>query len=252
MAEHLNRENNGTFMIKKIALGLFLAATSAAFATNYAGNGDTGFGGAVGTGSLDVTQAGSNITFTLNRGAGNFNDALVIYIDSAAGGFTSTSGFSDTGPNDGGRKAISGFDGTNRSLMTFAGGFAPESAIVIEDGFASLFTLANGGDGSFTFVTGAAQSGVNNSATYGLTMSLAQLGVTAGSSFELFGTYISTTAFRSTEAIAGNDTGTQGSNPFTQTSFGTFTTTAVPEPATVLLVGPALLGGMFFVRRRRA
>jgi hypothetical protein len=30
------------------------------------------------------------------------------------------------------------------------------------------------------------------------------------------------------------------------------TNAAVPEPATVLLVGPALLGGMFFVRRRRS
>jgi len=29
-------------------------------------------------------------------------------------------------------------------------------------------------------------------------------------------------------------------------------TAPIPEPATVLLVGPALLGGMFFVRRRRA
>jgi hypothetical protein len=28
--------------------------------------------------------------------------------------------------------------------------------------------------------------------------------------------------------------------------------TVVPEPATILLVGPALLGGLFFVRRRRA
>lgn len=30
------------------------------------------------------------------------------------------------------------------------------------------------------------------------------------------------------------------------------TTAAVPEPATVMLLGPALLGGMFFLRRRRA
>jgi hypothetical protein len=32
----------------------------------------------------------------------------------------------------------------------------------------------------------------------------------------------------------------------------TATFTVVPEPATVLLVGPALLGGLFFIRRRRA
>ena len=34
--------------------------------------------------------------------------------------------------------------------------------------------------------------------------------------------------------------------------FNNMSVSAVPEPATVLLVGPALLGGMFFVRRRRA
>src|SRR4029077_4699722 len=168
-----------------VSLGV-VAFASVAMATNYPGNGDTGFGGAVGTGSLDVSDDGSNSTFTLNRGAGTFNDALVIYIDSAAGGFADTSGFSDHA--DGGRSAVSGFDGTNRSLMTFAGGFAPESAIVIENGFASLFTLANGGNNSLTFVAGTAQSGSASSPTYALTLSLAQLGVTPGNSFELFGT----------------------------------------------------------------
>jgi hypothetical protein len=34
--------------------------------------------------------------------------------------------------------------------------------------------------------------------------------------------------------------------------FNNMSIAAVPEPATVLLVGPALLGGLFFVRRRRA
>ena len=35
-------------------------------------------------------------------------------------------------------------------------------------------------------------------------------------------------------------------------NFGFNNLAIVPEPATVLLVGPALLGGMFFIRRRRA
>ena len=226
---------------------------SVAMATNYPGNNDAGFGGAVGNGSLDITDDGTNVTFTFNRGTtGNFNDALVIYIDKDAGGFTDTSTFSDAA--DGGRAAISGFDGTNRSLMTFTTGFTPEEALVFQNSFSSLFTLNSGGNGSLGFVAGSPQSGNNTDASYTLTLSLAQLGVSPGASFNLFGTYISTTAFRSTEALAGNATGNQGSNPFTQTAFGVYTTTAaIPEPSTLtLLAGPSLLGGWLFLRRRRA
>jgi len=228
-----------------------LALTISAHATNYVGNGNTGFGGPVGTGSLDVTDNGTTATFTFNRGSGNFNDGLAIYIDSTAGGFTSTSGFLDN--SDGGHSVVSGFGGGNQSVMTFDSGFLPDYGISIENGYASLFQLANGPAGSFTYITGASQSSLNNSATYSLTINLAQIGLTpgAGQSFGLFGTLISTTGYRSTEALAGNDTGTQGVNPFTQTSFASYTTTAVPEPTTLALAGLSGCLTLLALRRRK-
>src|SRR5436190_14556353 len=106
----------------KLALcTLTLSASLSGFAATYSGNGNSGFGGPVGLGSLTLTDNGTTVSGTVNKGPNGINDVLVIYIDSQAGGFSDTSGFGDGA--DGLRKAISGFDGgANRSLMTFAVG----------------------------------------------------------------------------------------------------------------------------------
>ena len=79
-----------------IAAVASIALSSGAFAkvTNtFNGNGNTGFGGAVGTSSLQVVSlADGTLNFTWTRGTGNFNDALVLYIDSTSGGFADTLG----------------------------------------------------------------------------------------------------------------------------------------------------------------
>src|SRR3954469_25412917 len=106
--------------------GLAVTARSA----TYSGNGNSGFGGPIGLGSLTLTDNGTTISGTVNKGPNGFNDVLVIYINSVAGGFNDTSGFGDGA--DGLRKAISGFDGGgNRSLLTFSGGFNPDYAIAL-------------------------------------------------------------------------------------------------------------------------
>ena len=219
-----------------------------ALATNYAGNGDTGFGGPIGQGSLTLTDDGTTLFGTVNKGPNGFNDVLVIYIDSAAGGFTDTSSFSDAG--DGLRRAISGYDGSNRSLMNFASGFAPNYALALgpsSDSFGGLYTLASGGNNSLNYDTSAnlTPTGTSTSPTYTFSISLASIGIAPGQSFELFGTYISNTGYRSTEAVAGNDTGTQGYNSFTQTAFSVYT---VPEPTTLALAASGL--SLLLLRRR--
>lgn len=220
----------------------------------YSGNGNSGFGGPIGLGSLTLTDNGTTVSGTLNKGPNGFNDVLVLYIDSTAGGFADTSGFADGA--DGLRKAISGFDGAaNRSLLTFSGGFSPDYAIALgpaSDNFGGLWQLGNGGANSLNFISSVNlnPTGNNNSPTYTFSFNVSQIGITpnSGTTFALFGTYLSNSGFRSDEAIAGNDVGAQGWNPFLQTALATYT--IVPEPSTAALLSlsaAALLG----LRRRR-
>ncbi len=187
-------------MIKKLALSLFLAATSAAFATTYSGNGNTGFGGAVGESSLGITDSGGNLHFTLTLGAAatslGGND-IVFYIDSQAGGFGDTSGFTDT--SDGGRTATSGENAGNpsRTTATFPAGFNADFALTVGDTFGVVFGLVNGG--TFTVPANGVSNFNHTGGTYTFDVGLSSLGLTQGQSFKFLGSLISETAFRSDE-----------------------------------------------------
>ena len=231
---------------------VFCFSTSAA---TYSGNGNSGFGGPIGLGSLTLTDDGTTVSGTVHKGPNGFNDVLVLYIDSIAGGFTDTSGFADGG--DGLRKAISGFDGgANRSLLLMGGGFLPDYAIALgpsSENFGGLWQLANGGNNSLNFISSVNlnPTGNNNSPTYTFSFNVSQIGETpnSGATFALFGTYLSNSGFRSDEADAGNDAGSQGWNPFLVTAFGTYT--IVPEPSTLTLFGLAALSGLVYLRRKK-
>ena len=233
-------------------LGLCLPAGAA----TYSGNGNTGFGGPIGLGSLTLSDNGTTISGTLTKGPNGFNDALVLYIDSVSGGFTDTSGFADAG--DGLRKAISGFDGgANRSTLTMPSGFLPDYAIALgpapSESFGGLWQLANGGNNSLGFISSVNlnPAGNSSSASYTFSFDVSQIGLTPdnGQSFRLLGSYISNSGFRSDEAVPGNVSGAQGWNPFTGTAEATYTT--VPEPSsTALLFGLTALGAAFRWHRR--
>src|SRR5512137_1619222 len=85
------------------AAGVLFSAWPAQAAA-YSGNGSTGFGGAIGNGTLMLSDDGTNISGTLTVG-GSMNDVLVLYLQTGPGGFTNTSGFNDQG--DSCRQAIS-------------------------------------------------------------------------------------------------------------------------------------------------
>jgi hypothetical protein len=237
------------FLFAAFSLGLSISVQAA----TYSGNGNSGFGGPIGLGSLTLTDNGTTVSGTVNKGPNGFNDVLVIYLDSQAGGFADTSGFADGA--DGLRKAISGFDGgANRSLLTFASGFSPDYAIALgpaDENFGGMWQLANGGANSLNFITSVNlnPTGNNNSSTYTFSFNVSQIGLSpnSGQTFSLLGTYIANSGYRSDEAVAGNDVGTQGFNPFLQTAFSSYT--IVPEPSTLSLAGIGIAA--FLISRRR-
>jgi hypothetical protein len=227
---------------------LILAATSlfsisVGSAANYLGNGNTGFGGVIS--SLDITDDGTNVTFVLNRGLGGLNDAFVLYIDSVAGGQNNTSQFTDSG--DPLRQAISGFNGTTRTTVNLTSGFGVDRALALDQGFAGLWTTVD--NGSHSFVTTANGSpGGTTQATYTMTVSLANLGLNPGDSFDFVATYLNPGApFRSDEGIGdGLPTGNPGTSDVTFTGARTYTT--IPEPTSAAL---GLLGSLLILRRRK-
>ena len=220
---------------------------------SFAGNQNTSFGGAVGTGSLQVVNDSLGaINFTYTRGTSNFDNAIVIYIDSQAGGATSTSGFNDTA--DGLRRAISGLDGTNRSTLNFAAGFGADYAIALNNSFAGLWSLSNPASFPFQVSAGLLPNSASQTETsYSFGITAADIGLTAnsGDSFSFFSTYISDTAFRSVETFGASYTGSPaaGWNSFDAAGSNTFT--LVPEPTTCGFLTAAAVALAARVARRR-
>lgn len=249
-----------------------LAAGAAAFTTVFAaqaqtvynGNLSAGFGGPVGQGSLTLSDDGTTLSGTITRGVGGFNDQLVIYIDSVAGGFGDTGSFGDNA--DGLRQAISGFNGSNRSLMTFPSGFQADYALALgpqSDSFGGLWTLAAGGGNSLIFNSNAnlspTGSGTGTSASFTFSISLASIGVAPGTGFRFITTYLNGgSGYRSNESLGNSmPNGTAdgnnniGPNPVTVADFATYGTPVIPEPTTVALFGVAA-SALLVARRRRA
>ena len=226
-----------------LSLGAGLAHGSLIYSG--AGNGNTTFGGFAGDGSLAINFDGNTFNSTLTRGSGDFNDALVIYFDTVAGGFSNTSGLTDTA--DGLRSAIAG----PGSDLAFPAGFGADYAIALAPGesFGGLWVLDNGAN--YTFGTNVNLSPNNDAtaASYTFDWDLADLGISYGDSVDFITTYTATSGFRSGEAIGNDVSGTVGFNPFTSSNTQSFV--AVPEASEALII---LLGmtGLVAGRRRKS
>ncbi len=261
------------------AFVLSLSAQAATTTATYNGNGNAGFDGAVGDGMLTFSSDGTTLNGTITNGStgSGYNDTTVIYVDSVAGGFTTTSGFTDSG-TDNLRASISGFStNTNtRATLNFATGFAADYAIAFgptSAQFGAVFQLAN--NGSFTYIgsinispTGAAGSGANVSPTFTFSLPLSYIGSPTTFNFATTyldgGTFVNTatnamdSAYRSNEtygnSITDTTTPTNTNNIGQDTATLGFLTFPVPEPGTwamMILGGLGLLIG-FQRRARRA
>lgn len=203
--------------MKKMHLAFALLFSLAASAqVDYSGNGRTGFGGTVGNSTLTMDEVGDNITFLFTKGGGDLNDKVVIYVDSKSGGFSTTSSFTDAG--DDLRKAISGYNGTNRATLNFPTGFEPDYAVAFGPNYAGSWELVANGPHTNVVNANLTPTGTTTSPTYSFTVNKGSIGLsTSGDiSFKFLVTYISTTAFRSNEFIG--DPG-PAANPGSNTSY---------------------------------
>ena len=261
----LSRAVRSRWLATMVLATLMLVAglTDNASAAVYTGNGNSGFGGQLGQGQLELTFDGTNINGTFTRGPTNLNDAVVLYIDSIGGGFESTSTFVDS--TDGLRTALSGTadSGTTRTPVDFATAFEAEYGLAFSAGFAGLWELedaaSNPTDSTHTFIASAnlTPTGDPAAATFDFSFAAADIGASAGDTIDFVATLISETAFRSDETIGdalitlppggGANPGTTGGVTFTNSE--SFTLTAVPEPTTTAAL--IALGGCAIVRRRR-
>ena len=260
-------------LVSVAAFGLSFSAQ----ATTYNGNGGTGFGGPVGAGMLTFTSDGKTLSGTITPGlntppTGQLYDELVIYISTGTGGFANTSTLADSGgtsttggPGDFLRAAISGYDGTARSTVNFATGFAANFALAIsptQAQYAGLFALTGTGvtTSNFGFLQSANLTPTNAAGPYTFSISLANIGIPANGSFEFATTYLDsheTTAgslYRSNEAFGNTitdvTTPTNTGNPGLDTVSVGYSTFVVPEPGVpiMLFAGLSVLIGLQYHR----
>ncbi len=248
---------------------IFPLSAFAQVTSNYAGNGNGGFGGVIGQSPSDLqieSLADGTLNFTWTRGPADFNDALVIYIDSISGGFTDTLGFNDQADPlrsaiSGASGGITGLDANARSTLTFNTGFDADFAFAANTTFGGLWTLVSGGDNSLTFntTTGFAPTGSTTAATYTWSFNATDIGLTAnsGQSFDFVATYLNANnSFRSDEAfgfaIAGGNPGVGGIGSYPNTiATSEYTFQTIPEPSTFVMLGLAAAGfGSGILRRR--
>ena len=190
-----------------LSAGLALATTLAAQQT-ITGNGRSGFGGAVGLGTLVLDDDGTDLTGTFTSGSGTLGNVIVIYADTRPGGVASTATLNDQA--DGGRTATSGAGASGRTVVNFPTGFGADVALVIGSGFTGVFDLANPTNFSYTNSSAFSNDGAG---TINFTLPLSALDIqNATTSF--VGTLISETAFRSNETLgAATDSDAGSANP---------------------------------------
>ena len=206
---------------------------------NYTGNGDTSVNGGVGLGSLTLSDSGSTIRGTVNIGGTSpygFSSTVVLYIDSRAGGFADTTGFSDNSTLY--TRAVSGYyDATHRATAVFAPNFAADYAIVLYRGATCmrLYELA-AGPTLPDFIKSA--SFIDNGTTWQFSFDLSDIGATE----PYFKFQSTTTTENGSRYLESYEplTGAKGFNTVTFGSYNTFGAT-VPETTNAAL---AVFGGL--------
>jgi len=186
-----------------------------------------GFGGIIGSASgRDSRMAfDSDVLGGLTLGldtvssCANTMNVVVVYLDTVAGGFATTSGFTDAGDRH--RAAISGMNaGGTRANLSFAPGFEADFAIAFDHGnsgeFAGLWRLVDAGEHELVATLNMNAVCPVSAAPQGVEIDgfdLGQLGLVPGDGFDYVATVLNPdSAFRGNE-FHGVASGRFPSNP---------------------------------------
>lgn len=225
-----------------LGLGPVRPALGAFF--NYQMYDGNGVGGSVGNATLCLSNDTSSVRANFVKGIGSFVDNLVIFIDCAPGGYTSTAPFSDKA--NALETAISGVN-VSRSIANFAPGFAADYAIAVGiNSGSAVYKLVDDGTGPHLQLV---RNGLNlqyadspNHPSYSFQFSWSDLGLPGQRTnfFKFETSYITANGYRWLESFE-DLTGKQGYDSITFTDYDTYGVQPVPENTTVAL---AAFGGL--------
>lgn len=196
---------------------------------SYTGGG-SGFGGALGSGTLYLESDATNLYFGFQPG-GTINNLVAVFLDTRAGGFSDDTGMYDVA--DGGRRVASQLSRDAQDNLPIEADFVLEFGNSFTNGF-ELTPGTMAAPGSLNFFAPTSAAGAAREASIPLSF----LGLSEGDTVDFFAVLISDSGFSSNEGLP--DPGF-GSNP----GFGSGSVTwadhhqfivAVPEvsPAVVL------------------
>jgi hypothetical protein len=240
------------------ALTLLGSASVSQAAVLFNGSGTTGFGGPIGGSTMSWSDDGSTISVTFTKGAGNFNDSFVLYLDAGTTGRTSIG----TQVNDRGdelRSAISFMEASTGKSLNFSPGFEATHAIAIDTDFGGLWSIPSTGsvgNNGLNFVDDVNSTlTVNTQSSFTFSFGVAAIGITpnSGATINFVATYLNpfgsgnNLGYASNEGYGGGFPGSNiEQNDFTFTSFNSYT--VVPEPTAAAL---GMVGMMLLLRRRK-
>jgi hypothetical protein len=150
---------------------------------SYTGNGNSGFGSPVGGATMTINDDGTTITCTFTKGAGDFNDTMVMYIANGSSGRNVINGDVNDA-NDSNRRAISN---TGSGDLTLPTGFQATHAASINTGFGGLWSIpATGtiGNNGLGFVTAVGGPSAGTDASFSFTFTWANIGLTNTDKFD--------------------------------------------------------------------
>lgn len=217
--------------MKKVLLFIFSLLCLEVFAqtTRYDGNGKSRFGGAIGQGSVEITDKGDSISFKLTKGLALFDSVMVFYIDGIDGGITSTAPLLP-GTDLYSVAATGKLSETQKSVLNFTAGFQPDFTVVFNKDGGALYFFEKDAQNNDVAVWGAnitiTPSGNNSSLEYLGAIAKTDVSVTGPVTFKLVGTYIGANALRSDEGFGDNFVGydnTSSYTAYTTQSFSTYT-----------------------------